>query len=62
GGRRVTAVERRDGAKLDLDEDAWLLYRPSGTEPVLRIYCEAGDAESVTALLAAARDWALSLG
>ncbi len=62
GGRRVTAVERRDGAKLDLDEDAWLLYRPSGTEPVLRIYCEAGDAESVADLLAAARDWALSLG
>jgi len=61
GGRRVLEVERRDGVKLDLDGDAWLLYRPSGTEPVLRIYCEAPDTEAVAGLLASAREWATAL-
>lgn len=61
GGRRVVEVERRDGVKLDLGQDAWLLFRPSGTEPVLRIYCEAPDPETVARLLANARDWAMSL-
>jgi len=61
-GRHVVEVERRDGVKLNLGGDAWLLYRPSGTEPVLRIYCEAPDAAAVAGLLAAAREWAMSLG
>ncbi|MEJ2290175.1 MAG: phosphoglucomutase/phosphomannomutase family protein [Deinococcales bacterium] len=57
GGREVRSVERRDGVKLNLGDDAWLLYRPSGTEPVLRIYCEAPTAADVGALLDAARAW-----
>ena len=59
--RPVTSVERLDGVKLNLADDAWLLYRPSGTEPVLRVYCEAPTAEDVTALLDAARAWIDSL-
>ncbi len=55
-GRQVTSVERLDGVKLNLDADAWLLVRASGTEPVLRIYCEAPDEKSVAATLAAARE------
>ncbi|MCB0187546.1 MAG: phosphoglucomutase/phosphomannomutase family protein, partial [Caldilineaceae bacterium] len=33
-------VSDRDGVKYILDDDSWLLIRPSGTEPVLRIYAE----------------------
>ena len=62
GTREVRSVERLDGVKLNLDEDAWLLYRPSGTEPVLRVYCEAPTAADVTALLGAARAWIGTLG
>lgn len=54
-GRPVSSVERLDGVKLNLADDAWLLVRPSGTEPLLRIYCEAPDEESVAAVLEAAQ-------
>ena len=40
-----------DGYRLDYG-DAWVLVRPSGTEPVVRIYAEAGDAERADALAA----------
>jgi len=36
------ALDRTDGARLDYG-DAWVLARPSGTEPVVRIYAEARD-------------------
>ncbi len=39
-GRSVQAMDTLDGFK-HLMEDGWLLIRPSGTEPVLRIYAEA---------------------
>jgi phosphomannomutase len=35
-----------------MDDDSWLLIRPSGTEPVLRVYAEARDEATVKALLA----------
>ena len=41
----------RDGVKYYLDDGSWLLIRPSGTEPVLRVYAEAADDERVAALL-----------
>jgi phosphomannomutase len=50
-GRRIAAVEQRDGVKYLLDDDSWLLIRPSGTEPVLRVYAEARDEDTVKALL-----------
>lgn len=51
-GRRVVQVNKRDGVKYLLDDDSWLLIRPSGTEPLLRIYAEARSPEMVEALLA----------
>jgi phosphomannomutase len=51
------AVERRenlDGVKMYLENGAWLLVRPSGTEPLLRIYCEASATSTVQEVLAAA--------
>ena len=42
-----------DGTKLILDDESWLLFRQSGTEPVLRIYSEATSVSKMNALLAA---------
>jgi phosphomannomutase len=42
----------RDGVKYVLVDSSWLLIRPSGTEPVLRVYAEARTEEQVQALLA----------
>lgn len=51
GGLRVAAVEQMDGVKYVMDDDSWLLIRPSGTEPVLRVYAEGRDEGTVKALL-----------
>ena len=42
----------RDGVKYILEDNSWLLIRPSGTEPVLRVYAEAHSDKQVQALLA----------
>ncbi|WP_456447869.1 phosphoglucomutase/phosphomannomutase family protein [Oceanithermus sp.] len=55
GRFRVEGVETLDGVKLHLEGGAWLLFRPSGTEPLLRIYCEAGDTGTVKRILKEAR-------
>lgn len=53
-GAAVAGVERLDGVKLNLAGDRWVLFRASGTEPLLRLYCEAPDAAAVAATLDAA--------
>ncbi|WP_309733689.1 phosphoglucomutase/phosphomannomutase family protein [Chamaesiphon sp. OTE_75_metabat_556] len=50
-----------DGYKFNLADDRWLLIRFSGTEPVLRLYCEAATIEQVHETLAWAQDWAKSV-
>ena len=52
-GETVERVSTFDGAKFYLSDASWLLIRPSGTEPVLRIYAEATTPEAVDALLKA---------
>ncbi len=47
----VEDVQTTDGVKYYLNDGSWLLIRPSGTEPVLRVYAEAPDDERVQALL-----------
>jgi phosphomannomutase len=54
-GETVREVITFDGIKFVLADDSWLLIRPSGTEPVLRVYAEARDEAMVEALLAAGR-------
>ena len=49
----VTSVETMDGAKLIFDDESWLLFRQSGTEPMLRIYSEATSVDKMQKLLAA---------
>ena len=51
GGVEISSVNTMDGAKYLLADDSWLLIRPSGTEPVLRVYAEARDPEQVSRLL-----------
>jgi len=50
---RVVHINDSDGVKYLLDDDSWLLIRPSGTEPLLRIYAEARKHEEVQQLLEA---------
>jgi alpha-D-glucose phosphate-specific phosphoglucomutase len=51
--RQVVETNFRDGFKYIFADGSWLLIRPSGTEPVLRLYSEAGDPAVVEELLAA---------
>ena len=50
-GERVDDVNTLDGVKYLLADDSWLLIRPSGTEPVLRVYAEGRDPKMVDTLL-----------
>jgi phosphomannomutase len=49
-----------DGFKVRLADGSWILIRFSGTEPVLRLYCEAATQSEVDARLAWAKEWAIS--
>jgi phosphomannomutase len=57
-GFPVAAVNFLDGFKYIFEDGSWLLIRPSGTEPVLRLYSEAGDPAKVALLLKAGRSLA----
>ncbi len=54
-GRRVARVDRTDGLKLLFEDDSWVLLRLSGTEPVVRCYCEAHSQQETQALVEAAQ-------
>ena len=56
-GVPVQEVITTDGVKLRMGPSHWLMLRFSGTEPLLRLYCEAPDLERVTTVL----DWARSM-
>lgn len=51
GERTVADIRTVDGVKLVLDDRSWILFRPSGTEPVLRVYVEAPTLEASRRLL-----------
>jgi phosphomannomutase len=51
GGEQVREVSTLDGVKYIMSDDSWLLIRPSGTEPVLRVYAEGRSTGMVKALL-----------
>ena len=52
-GLKVIDIALTDGAKLLFADDSWILFRQSGTEPMLRIYAEATDVPRMEALLKA---------
>lgn len=51
GGEKIVEISNRDGFKYILSDDSWLLIRPSGTEPVLRVYAEGRSMDMVKELL-----------
>ena len=53
--RAVVQVNRLDGVKMILEDGSWLLLRPSGTEPVVRLYAEASTTQHLDAIIAEGR-------
>jgi phosphoglucomutase len=51
GGRHVEKTNRTDGVKFIFADGSWLLMRPSGTEPLVRIYAESESAKDLEVLL-----------
>lgn len=54
-GKKVEFLQTLDGFKFYLEDGSWLLIRPSGTEPVFRLYAEAESLEASQKLLDAAQ-------
>lgn len=54
-GGRIRSIGRMDGLKITFDDDAWLLFRKSGTENVVRIYAESRSSQRTASLLAFGR-------
>jgi phosphomannomutase len=59
-GHAVRGVETLDGTKLLFEDESWLLFRQSGTEPALRVYSEATAIAKMNALLAEGEKLALN--
>lgn len=59
GGRPVKQTNRLDGVKFIFADGSWLLMRPSGTEPVVRIYAESESAKDLEVLLEQGRKYLL---
>ena len=51
GGLAVTGLNTTDGYQFSLEDGGWLLVRFSGTEPILRVYCETTHPDRVQAIL-----------
>jgi phosphomannomutase len=60
-GKKITEIKTYDGVKLICEDKSWVLFRASGTEPILRVYCEAGSDEKVKKLLALGKQFALDI-
>jgi alpha-D-glucose phosphate-specific phosphoglucomutase len=58
GGQTVREVQTTDGVKYVLVDESWLLIRPSGTEPVLRVYAEGTSEDLVDEMLRAGQELA----
>ena len=60
-GVAVEAVSTLDGIKYLLENESWLLIRPSGTEPVLRVYAEGASPELIAGMMAYGEEVAQSV-
>lgn len=59
-GTKVKEVIKIDGTKLLLDDGSWILFRKSGTEPVVRLYGEASNEARLAEVMAAGRQFILN--
>ncbi|MCB4791014.1 MAG: phosphoglucomutase/phosphomannomutase family protein [Elusimicrobia bacterium] len=51
-GLKIKQVKDYDGIEFVLEDDSWLLLRPSGTEPVIRVYCESPSLKHTKTIIA----------
>jgi phosphoglucomutase len=56
-GRRVVRIDRTDGLQMTFEDGSWILMRPSGTEPVVRVYTESSTPAESQKLADDARAW-----
>ncbi len=56
-GIKIRRCETLDGLKIILEDESWLLLRPSGTEPLMRIYAESPSQQTTAQLLNKAQDF-----
>ena len=61
-GKRVVEVKDYDGIKLICEDESWLMFRGSGTEPIMRIYAEAKSLTQAKKLLKLGQDIILQDG
>jgi phosphomannomutase len=59
GGRPIESINRIDGVKFLFAGNAWMLLRPSGTEPLVRIYAESESKSDLEDLLEQGRKYLL---
>jgi len=59
GGRKIDSINRIDGVKFLFENNAWMLMRPSGTEPMVRIYAESENVNDLEDLLEQGRKYLL---
>ena len=59
GGRKIDSINRIDGVKFLFENNAWMLMRPSGTEPMVRIYAESENVSDLEDLLEQGRKYLL---
>ncbi|HEX8619560.1 MAG TPA: phosphoglucomutase/phosphomannomutase family protein [Thermoanaerobaculia bacterium] len=50
-GPKFVKREEKDGVKMNFEDGSWILFRKSGTEPIIRIYCESPEEVMVRAML-----------
>jgi phosphoglucomutase len=58
-GRKIEKINRIDGVKFIFADKSWMLMRPSGTEPLVRIYAESEDKDDLEVLLEQGRKYLL---
>jgi phosphomannomutase len=56
GNMKIERVEDLDGYKFHLGNEEWVMIRPSGTEPVLRVYAEAATSKRAFEILKATEE------
>jgi phosphomannomutase len=54
-GLYLDRIDTLDGTKLVFKDESWILFRQSGTEPLLRVYCEAGSMAQVRRMMEESR-------
>ncbi len=59
GGKKIENINRLDGVKFTFADKSWMLMRPSGTEPMVRIYAETENKEDLEVLLEQGRRYLL---